>query len=157
MERINKCAQEGSDVKFLLVANLLISVMAFGMALGIQGFRIYKAWKGQKSTTYEVEIKAKKRVVLDENANQPDLESLETPEEDPSYVGQPSIQPEVPDLGFGQDSPRVDEVGLLKLTTFQFVLIYNDYIVVIYFCSNWTIFRGFLFIYILMHPIYQKY
>ena len=90
------------------------------MALGIQGFRIYKAWKGQKSTTYEVEIKAKKRVVLDENANQPDLESLETPEEDPSYVGQPSIQPEVPDLGFGQDSPRVDEVGLLKLTTFQF-------------------------------------
>ena len=120
MERINRCAQEGSDVKFLLVANLLISVMAFGMALGIQGFRIYRAWKDQKSTTYEVEIKAKKRVVLDENANQPDLESLETPEEDPSYVGQPSIQPEVPDLGFGQDSPRVDEVGLLKLTTFQF-------------------------------------
>ena len=93
--------------------------MAFGMALGIQGFRIYKAWKDQKSTTYEVEIKAKKRVVLDENANQPDLESLETPEEDPSYVGQPSIQPEVPDLGFGQDSPRVDEVGLLKLTKFD--------------------------------------
>ena len=119
MERINKCAQEGSDVKFLLVANLLISVMAFGMALGIQGFLLYKAWKAQKSTTYEVEIKAKKRVVLDENANQPDLESLETPEEDPSYVGQPSIQPEVPDLGFGQDSPRVDEVGLLKLTKFD--------------------------------------
>ena len=119
VERINKCAQEGSDVKFLLIANLLISLMAFGMALGIQGFRLYKAWKGQKSTTYEVEIKAKKRVVLDENANQPDLESLETPEEDSSYVGQPSIQPEVPDLGFGQDSPRVDEVGLLKLTKFD--------------------------------------
>ena len=97
--------------------------MALGMALGIQGFLLYKAWKAQKSTTYEVEIKAKKRVVLDENANQPDLESLETismtPEEDPSYVGQPSIQPEVPDLGFGQDSPRVDEVGLLKLTKFD--------------------------------------
>ena len=120
MERINKCAKDGSDVRFLLIANILISLMALGMALGIQGFLLYKAWKAQKSTTYEVEIKAKKRVVLDENANQPDLESLETPEEDPSYVGQPSIQPEVPDLGFGQDSPRVDEVGLLKLTTFQF-------------------------------------
>ena len=102
MERINRCAQEGSDIKFLLVANLLISVMVLGMALGIQGFRIYKAWKDQKSATYEVEIKAKKRVVLDENANQPDFESLETPEEDPTYVGQPSIQPEVPGLGFGQ-------------------------------------------------------
>ena len=120
VERINKCAKDGSDVRFLLIANILISLMALGMALGIQGFLLYKAWKAQKSTTYEVEIKAKKRVVLDENANQPDLESLETPKEDPSYVGQPSIQPEVPDLGFGQDSPRVDEVGLLKLTTFQF-------------------------------------
>ena len=119
VERINKCAKDGSDVRFLLIANILISLMALGMALGIQGFLLYKAWKAQKSTTYEVEIKAKKRVVLDENANQPDLESLETPEEDPSYVGQPSIQPEVPDLGFGQDSPRVDEVGLLKLTKFD--------------------------------------
>ena len=119
VERINKCAKDGSDVRFLLIANILISLMALGMALGIQGFLLYKAWKAQKSTTYEVEIKAKKRVVLDENANQPDLESLETPEEDSSYVGQPSIQPEVPDLGFGQDSPRVDEVGLLKLTKFD--------------------------------------
>ena len=113
MEQINKCAQEGSDVKFLLIANLLISLMALGMALGVQGFMLYKAWKAQKSATYEVEIKAKKQVALDENANQ--LESVETiamtPEEDPSYVGQPSIQPEVLDLGFGQDSPRVDEVG----------------------------------------------
>ena len=87
--------------------------MALGMALGIQGFMLYKAWKAQKSATYEVEIKAKKQVALDKNANQ--LESVETiamtPEEDPSYVGQPSIQPEVLDLGFGQDSPRVDEVG----------------------------------------------
>ena len=123
VERINKCAKDGSDVRFLLIANILISLMALGMALGIQGFLLYKAWKAQKSTTYEVEIKAKKRVALDKNANQLDLESLETitmtPEEDPSYVGQPSIQPEVPDLGFGQDSPRVDEVGLLKLTKFD--------------------------------------
>ena len=117
MERINKCAQEGSDVKFLLIANLLISLMALGMALGVQGFMLYKAWKAQKSATYEVEIKAKKQVALDKNANQ--LESVETiamtPEEDPSYVGQPSIQPEVLDLGFGQDSPRVDEVGFIKI------------------------------------------
>ena len=97
--------------------------MALGMALGIQGFLLYKAWKARKSTSYEVKIEAKKRVALDKNSNQLDLESLETismtPEEDPSYVGQPSIQPEVPDLGFGQDSPRVDEVGLLKLTKFD--------------------------------------
>ena len=116
MERINKCAKDGSEVRLLLMANILISLMA----LGIQGFLLYKAWKAQKSTTYEVEIEAKKRVALDKNANQLDLESLETitmtPEQDPSYV---SIQPEVPDLGFGQDSPRVDEVGLLKLTKFD--------------------------------------
>ena len=98
MERINRCAQEGSDIKFLLVANLLISIMVLGMALGIQGFRIYKAWKKQKSATYEVEIKAKS---LDENANQPDFESL-NPEEDPTYVGQPSIQPEVPGWALGK-------------------------------------------------------
>ena len=95
--------------------------MALGMALGIQGFLLYKAWKAQKSTTYEVEIEAKKRVALDKNANQLDLESLETitmtPEEDPSYV---SIQPEVPDLGFGQDSPRVDEVGFIKIDKIWF-------------------------------------
>ena len=117
MERINKCAKDGSDVRFLLIANILISLMALGMALGIQGFLLYKAWKAQKSATYEVEIKAKKQVALDKNANQ--LESVETiamtPEEDPSYVGQPSIQPEVPDLGFGQDSSRVDEVGFIKI------------------------------------------
>ena len=123
VERINKCAKDGSDVKLLLIANILISLMALGMALGIQGFLLYKAWKARKSTSYEVKIEAKKRVALDKNSNQLDLESLETismtPEEDPSYVGQPSIQPEVPDLGFGQDSPRVDEVGLLKLTKFD--------------------------------------
>ena len=123
VEQLNKCAQEGSDVKLLILANLLISIMALGLALGVQGFMLYKAWKAQKSATYEVEIKAKKQVALDENANQ--LESVETiamtpeAEEDPSYVGQPSIQPEVLDLGFGQDSPRVDEVGLLKLTKFM--------------------------------------
>ena len=99
------------------MANILISLMA----LGIQGFLLYKAWKAQKSTTYEVEIEAKKRVALDKNANQLDLESLETitmtPEEDPSYV---SIQPEVPDLGFGQDSSRVDEVGFIKIGSFLY-------------------------------------
>ena len=113
VEQLNKCAQEGSDVKLLILANLLISIMALGLALGVQGYILYKAWKAQRTATYGVEIKAKKQVALDENANQ--LESVETiamtPEEDPSYVGQPSIQPEVLDLGFGQDSPRVDEVG----------------------------------------------
>ena len=129
MERINKCAKDGNDVRFLLIANILISLMALGMALGIQGFLLYKAWKARKSTSYEVKIEAKKRVALDKNSNQLDLESLETismtPEEDPSYVGQPSIQPEVPDLGFGQDSPRVDEVGLSKLTKFDSMLFKN--------------------------------
>ena len=115
MEQLNKCAQEGSDVKLLILANLLISIMALGLALGVQGYILYKAWKAQRTTTYGVEIRAKKQIALDENANQ--LGSVETiamtpeAEEDPSYVGQPSIQPEVLDLGFGQDSPRVDEVG----------------------------------------------
>ena len=123
VEQLNKCAQEGSDVKLLILANLLISIMALGLALGVQGYILYKAWKAQRTTTYGVEIRAKKQIALDENANQ--LGSVETiamtpeAEEDPSYVGQPSIQPEVLDLGFGQDSPRVDEVGLLKLTKFD--------------------------------------
>ena len=111
VEQISKCAKDGSEVRLLLMANILISLVA----LGIQGFLLYKAWRARNSTSYEVKIEAKKRVPLDKNSNQLDLESLETiamtPEEDPSYVGQPSIQPEVLDLGFGQDSPRVDEVG----------------------------------------------
>ena len=142
MERINKCAKDGSDVKFLLIANILISLMALGMALGIQGFLLYKAWKARKSTTYEVKIEAKKRVALDKNANQLDLESLETitmtPEEDPSYV---SIQPEVPDLGFGQDSSRVDEVGFIKIDKIWFRFKFYNYnidLIFSYYFPIWT-------------------
>ena len=48
------------------------------------------------------------------NSHQKDPAAIATTpeaEEDPSYMGQPSIQPEALDLGFGHDSPRVDEVG----------------------------------------------
>ena len=110
MERINKCAKDGSEVRLLLMANILISLMA----LGIHGFLLYKAWRARNSTSYEVKIEAKKQVPLDENSNQLALESLETiamtPEVDPSYV---SLQQEIPDLGFGQDSSGVDEVGFV--------------------------------------------
>ena len=123
VEQLNKCAQEGSDVRLLILANLLISIMALGLALGVQGYILYKAWKARRTATYGVEIKAKKHA-LDENANQ--LGSVETialtpeAEEDPSYMGQPSIQPEALDLGFGHDSPRVDEVGQSFQLSFQF-------------------------------------
>ena len=107
MEQISKCAKDGSEVRLLLMANILISLVA----LGIQGFLLYKAWRAKNTASYEVKIEAKKRVPLDENSNRLDLESLETiamtPEVDPSYV---SLQQEIPDLGFGQDTPGVDEV-----------------------------------------------
>ena len=114
VEQISKCAKDGSEVRLLLMANILISLVA----LGIQGFLLYKAWRARNSTSYEVKIEAKKHVPLDENSNRLDLESLETiamtPEVDPSYV---SLQQEIPDLGFGQDTPGVDEVRFfLKLT-----------------------------------------
>ena len=140
MERINKCAKDGNDVRFLLIANILISLMALGMALGIQGFLLYKAWKAQKSTTYEVEIKAKKRVVLDENANQPDFESL-NPEEDPTYVGQSSVQPEVPGWALGK-SILIINYNSKILPEWMRWDYYNLFLL--------KIFRGFLFIYILI-------
>ena len=111
VEQISKSAKDGSEVRLLLMANILISLVA----LGIQGFLLYKAWRARNSTSYEVKIEAKKCVPLDENSNRLDLESLETiamtPEVDPSYV---SLQQEIPDLGFGQDTPGVDEVKFLK-------------------------------------------
>ena len=111
MERISKCAKDGSEVRLLLMANILLSLVA----LGIQGFWLYKAWRAKNSASYEVKIEAKKCVPLDENSNRLDLESLETIamalEVDSTYV---SLQREMPDLGFGQDTPGVDEVKSLK-------------------------------------------
>ena len=107
MERISKCAKDGSEIRLLLMVNILLSLVI----LGIQGVWIYKAWRARNSASYEVKIEAKKCVPLDENSNRLDLESLETiamaPEVDSTYV---SLQQEMPDLGFGQDTPGVDEV-----------------------------------------------
>ena len=111
MERISKCAKDGSEVRLLLMVNILLSLVV----LGIQGVWLYKAWRARNSASYEVKIEAKKCVPLDENSNRLDLESLETiamaPEVDSTYV---SLQQEMPDLGFGQDTPGVDEVKFLK-------------------------------------------
>ena len=107
MERISKCAKDGSEIRLLLMVNILLSLVV----LGIQGVWLYKAWRARNSASYEVKIEAKKCVPLDENSNRLDLESLETiamaPEVDSTYV---SLQQEMPDLGFGQDTPGVDEV-----------------------------------------------
>ena len=113
MERISKCAKDGSEIRLLLMVNILLSLVI----LGIQGVWIYKAWRARNSASYQLKIEAKKSVPLDENSNRLDLESLETitmaPEaqEVDSYV---SLQREMPDLGFGQDTPGVDEVKFLK-------------------------------------------
>ena len=107
MEQISKCAKDESEVRLLLIANILLSLVA----LGIQGFWLYKAWRARNSASYELKIEVKKSVPLDENSNRLNLESLETitmaPEVDSTYV---SLQREMPDLGFGQDTPGVDEV-----------------------------------------------
>ena len=117
MERISKCAKDGSEIRLLLMVNILLSLVI----LGIQGVWIYKAWRARNSASYQLQIEAKKSVPLYENSNRLDLESLETitlapetQEVDSTYV---SLQWEVavmPDLGFGQDTPGVDEVKFLK-------------------------------------------
>ena len=120
MERISECAKDGSEIRFLLMVNILLSLVI----LGIQGIWICKAWRARNSASYQLKIEAKKSVPLDENSNRLDLESLETitlaPEaqEVDSYV---SLQREMPDLGFGQDTPGVDEVKFLK----RMLQIYN--------------------------------
>ena len=72
-------------------------------------------------TSIEREVETKKNAPLDESSDQLDLDSQEaitlapeTQEVDSTYV---SLQREVavmPDLGFGQDTPGVDEVKFLK-------------------------------------------
>ena len=114
MERISECAKDGSEIRFLLMLNILLSLVI----LGIQGVWICRAWRARNSASYQLQIEAKKSVPLDENSNRLDLESLETitlapeaQEVDSTYV---SLQREMPDLGFGQDTPGVDEVKFLK-------------------------------------------
>ena len=114
MERISECAKDGSEIRFLLMVNILLSLVI----LGIQGVWICRAWRARNSASYQLQIEAKKSVPLDENSNRLDLESLETitlapeaQEVDSTYV---SLQREMPDLGFGQDTPGVDEVKFLK-------------------------------------------
>ena len=107
MTRISECAKDGSEIRFLLMLNILLSLVI----LGIQGVWICRAWRARNSASYQLQIETKKSVPLDENSNRLDLESLETiamaPEVDSTYV---SLQQEMPDLGFGQDTPGVDEV-----------------------------------------------
>ena len=114
MERISECAKDGSEIHFLLMLNILLSLVI----LGIQGVWIFRAWRARNSASYQLQIEVKKSVPLDENSNRLDLESLETitlapeaQEVDSTYV---SLQREMPDLGFGQDTPGVDEVKFLK-------------------------------------------
>ena len=114
MERISECAKDGSEIRFLLMLNILLSLVI----LGIQGVWIFRAWRARNSASYQLQIEVKKSVPLNENSNRLDLESLETitlapetQEVDSTYV---SLQREVavmPDLGFGQDTPGVDEVN----------------------------------------------
>ena len=88
------------------------------MILGIQGVWIFRAWRARNSASYQLQVEMKKSVPLDESSDRLDLDSQEaitlapeTQEVDSTYV---SLQREVavmPDLGFGQDTPEVDEVN----------------------------------------------
>ena len=117
MERISECAKDGSEIRLLLMVNILLSLVI----LGIQGVWICKAWRARNSASYQLKIEAKKSVPLDENSNRLDLESLETitlapetQEVDSTYVSLQREMAVMPDLGFGQDTPGVDEVKFLK-------------------------------------------
>ena len=115
MERISECAKDGSEIRFLLMLNILLSLVI----LGIQGVWIFRAWRARNSASYQLQIETKKSVPLDENSNRLDLESREaitlapeTQEVDSTYVSLQREMAVMPDLGFEQDIPGVDEVNL---------------------------------------------
>ena len=115
MTRISECAKDGSEIRFLLILNILLSLVI----LGIQGVWIFRAWRARNSASYQLQVETKKSVPLDESSDRLDSQEAitlapEAQEVDSTYV---SLQREVavmPDLGFGQDTPGVDEVKFLK-------------------------------------------
>ena len=114
VSRISECAKDGSEIRFLLTLNVLISLVI----LGIQGVWIFRAWRTRNSASYQLQVEMKKNAPLDESSDQLDLDSQEaitlapeTQEVDSTYVSLQREMAVMPDLGFEQDIPGVDEVN----------------------------------------------
>lgn len=115
VSRISECAKDGSDIRFLLTVNVLISLVI----LVIQGVWIFRAWRTSNSAAYKLQVEMKKNTPLDESSDQLDLDSQEaitltpeTQEADSTYISLQREMAVMPDLGFEQDIPGVDEVNL---------------------------------------------
>ena len=115
VSRISECAKDGSEILLLLSVNVLISLVI----LVIQGVWIFRAWRIRNSAAYKLQVEMKKNTPLDESSDQQDLDSQEaipltpeTQEADSTYISLQRERAVMPDLGFEEDIPGVDEVNL---------------------------------------------
>ena len=115
VSRISECAKDGSEIRLLLSVNVLISLVI----LVIQGVWIFRALRIRNSAAYKLQVEVKKNTPLDESSDQQDLDSQEavtltpeTQEADSTYISLQREMAVMPDLGFEQDIPGVDEVNL---------------------------------------------
>ena len=115
MTRISECAKDGSEIRLLLTLNVLLSLVI----LGVQGVWIFRAWRTRNSASYQLQVEMKeKNGPLDESLDRLDSNSQEAitlaPETqgvDSTYVTLQREMAVMPDLGFEQDVPGVDEVS----------------------------------------------
>ena len=117
VSRISECAKDGSEILLLLSVIVLISLVI----LVIQGVWIFRAWRIRNSAAYKLQVEVNKNTPLDESSDQLDLDSQEaitlapeTQEADSTYVSLQREMAVMPDLGFEQDIPGVDEVNLKR-------------------------------------------
>ena len=115
VSRISECAKDGSEILLLLSVNVLISLVI----LVIQSVWIFRAWRIRNSAAYKLQVEVKKNTPLDESSDQQDLDSQEaialtpeTQEADSTYISLQRERVVMPDLGFEEDIPGVDEVNL---------------------------------------------
>ena len=115
VSRISECAKDGNEILLLLSVNVLISLVI----LVIQSVWIFRAWRIRNSASYQLQVEMKKNTPLDESSDQLDLDSQEaitlapeTQEVDSTYVSLQREMAVMPDLGFEEDIPEVDEVNL---------------------------------------------
>ena len=116
MTRVSECAEDGSEIRLLLTLNVILSLVI----LGVQGVWIFRAWRTRNSASYQLQVEMKeKNAPLDESLDRLDLNSQEAitlaPETqgvDSTYVSLQREMAVMPDLGFEQDVPGVDEVSL---------------------------------------------
>ena len=106
------------------------------MILGFQGVWIFRAWRTRNSASYQLQVEMKeKNAPLDESLDRLDLNSQEAitlaPETqgvDSTYVSLQREMAVMPDLGFEQDVPGVDEVSLRgNVKDKSFVIKTNQY------------------------------